>query len=183
MQTSTDAYMTYQISVFKPWYVYRRKPKWFGQYAHDRYLGKLRWISHHADGKQWRNADQHGDIHHWTVSAGTSEASSKTANQLIRTYGYTRPYFTSPDLRNSRKQRDYYKGIRCAHCGITNAEVERNRYAVSSELSWPKGSFTRGMDSWDARQVARESVICRCDHTPNQAAIDAAIKTGEPIRY
>ncbi len=184
MQSSTNGYQTYTISVYKHWYVYRRKPSWFGQYPHDRYLGKLRWISNHADGKQWRNISQHGSINGWVVDPGTSDASAKLAGALTRTYGYTQSYATSADLRQRRVERDCYKGIRCVACGITNAEVERQRYRMSFNLAWPKADgFRRGMDSWDARQTARETITCQCPHTPDRVAIDTAVRTGEPIQY
>ena len=158
-KSSQDDYRTYRIKVFKFWYVYRRKPSWFGKFADDRYLGKLRWISSHADGKQSGGFTQRGSIDGWTVERECERTSDLVARQLTRAYGYIQPFYY-PELHEQRKQSWYFLSIRCAVCKMTCAELRRKRDAYAWSLRWPKDGPV--MDYWDAQQAAREHVGCRC---------------------
>lgn len=172
MQTSVDQNSSYTISVFKHWYVYRRKPSWFGQYAHDRYLGRLRWISHHADGKQWRNAGQRGDLDGVKVlgpvstkTLSTDTESSEIAKHLILAHGYLKPFHSYHMREPSQVTRNYYRGIRCACCGTTQAETQRKRDKMAWSMAYPDlriwlscGEITYS----DARARTRQEVTCNC---------------------
>lgn len=163
MTTSEDGGRTYTISVFKPWYVYRHKPKWFGEHSGDRYLGRLRWISRHADGKQWRWVNQHGQCHDWVVTGGTQDENSRRAGQIVMTYGYTAPWHGVAEIRERCIARNYHLGIRCAACRITGGEMHRKLNDARWALMFPPGMGLRGgMDRWDAGVIAREQTVCRC---------------------
>jgi hypothetical protein len=160
MRSSEDQYRTYELSVFQFWYVYRRKPKWFGQFDGDRYLGKLRWISRNADGKQWKCITRRGWVDKWRVQKGSEEESTKTAGELMLAYGYLQPWFF-PEIHQQRKVTWYFLGVRCPQCGKTAAEVRREREKVSLELRWPQGDGPR-MEYWDAQDLVRKEMVCGC---------------------
>lgn len=184
-KSSADNYQSYEISVYKHWYVYRHKPKWFGQFPGDRYLGRLRWVSSHADGKQHHYLGQRGSLDGLRIDAGSEKESDRIAHELLTAYGY----LTQHNTGWMRREYSWYlpskypQQIRCAACGMTAAEQHRNRHKVYMDLRWPKGLMERGMDDWAAHITTRESVVCGCPHTPRQDVIEHHIKTGEGLTY
>lgn len=159
---STDGYKAYEIGVFQHLYLYRRKPTWFGHYDGDRYLGKLRWISRHCDGKQNRNITRRGSIDKWTVNAGEEKESERIATGLVRTYGFTEAWFY-PDLREERRKRYYFLSIRCSVCGQTCSEVRKIRQRKVWDLTWPKDWNAPRMDTYDAQDLVRRQTVCKCN--------------------
>lgn len=193
-KSSADNYATYEISVFKHWYVYRHKPSWFGQYPHDRYLGKLRWISSHCDGKQWKNLSQHGDLYGVKVSVGSEKASDKVANELMVARGYLQHHLSSlrreGDYAQHYLTRERTKEIRCTECRITKAEVLRKKQEFTWNLMYPKDSngvtdWHKTMDRWDAEQITRVHCGCNCDIPPSESNLRAlahSLQSGDAVR-
>lgn len=179
-KTSADNYQSYVISACKIWYVYHRKPEWFGQFAGDRYIGKRRWLSINADGTQHHCLMQKADIHGMKV-VGTSESEAdRIANDLMTAKGFLHIH----DSGWMRRKYDWYLPkyyrleIRCAHCHMTRGEHERTRSKRYMDLKW-----THGMADWDAFITARESVVCRCAYEPRQDVIQHCIETGDGLKY
>ena len=163
-ETSSATPNELKISVYSWFYVYKRKPSWFGEWPDDRYLGKSRWVSRRADGTQWKCVDRKAACNKWVLFGANHDELSRQAKEIQLAYGYLQPYLGSRDIRASRKIRDYSKGIRCAVCGNV-AQVVANRISkLAYEMVWPTRGERLFSDLWDARDHLKQAMGCACIH-------------------
>lgn len=158
---SKDEYKSYKLSVFKHWYVYHHKPKWFGEWPSDRYLGKFKWISARCDGKQWKNITQRAEWDGKVIVRENESLADRAARDIKLAVGYIVPYFY-PELRDQRRKNWYHLQIRCSACKMTCAEVNRARRVRAFKLKWPAKTLQPHMDGYEAEEQAKREIGCKC---------------------